>query len=233
MKALVRKLLPTGLWLHLRALKDKPRSTYYADVYGSGLSRNHPHFSDNRKLLLAGKIPADVARLVPLIPGQRILEIGAGEGILSLALARDGRQKVYSLDVTPVRHEAAKMLRDAWLAAGAVTEDQTHLVLGDVFEHLNLLRDIDTVVASRVIYYFHDRIDELFAEVGTSAKHVALVGNAERALWWRMGKRDSLGEFAYYATVEGMTELLRRHGYEITFTDSKRGKDPVVVGQRV
>jgi hypothetical protein len=67
-----------------------------------------------------------------------------------------------------------------------------------------------------------------------AAKHipnVVLCGNRNRAARWRAGTPDEpLGDFNRYAALEGMVELLTRHGYRITQVVTEG--DEIVVGER-
>ena len=57
---------------------------------------------------LAGETcPEKFTRLVDLVPGQRILELGAAEGVLSLLLAQK-KEKVFALELKEERHEEAR-----------------------------------------------------------------------------------------------------------------------------
>jgi SAM-dependent methyltransferase len=181
-------------------------------------------YRKNEAAILAGDVPAKYLRLLPHSPGERILEIGSAEGVLSLLLARQGKQ-VTALERKAERHEAAQRLRDSWAVKGV------RLICGDITNNLFRLFGIDTLVAVRMIYYLGDDIDEVFAEAAKHVPNVVLCGNKNRAQWWRDGipnRNDKADN--YYASHEGMTDLLLRHGYRIK-TVIEEG-DPIVVGER-
>lgn len=181
-------------------------------------------YRKNEDAILRGEIPLKYLRILPHIPGDKILEIGSAEGVLSLLLAGQGKD-VTALERKAERHEAAQRLRDAWGISGP------RFVCGDIRDNLDRLEGIDTLVAVRMIYYLRDDLDSVFAEVAKHVPNVVLCGNINRANRWRMGQPDEPGgPHNYYASEEGMTDLLTRHGYRIV--DFNDEGDEIVVGSK-
>lgn len=179
-------------------------------------------YRNNEAAILRGEPPEKYTRILPYIGGERILEIGSAEGVLSLLLARDGRQ-VTALELSRERHEDALRLAAAW------GSDAVELVNGAIADRLDLLEGKDTLVAVRMIYYLRGAIDSVFAEVAKCVPRVVLCGNRNRADKWRAGTPHApLGEFNRYAAREGMRELLQRHGYRIA--EEVTDGDEIVVG---
>src|SRR4249920_3029677 len=90
----------------------------------------------NRKAIWRGDIPEKYTRLVDLVPGQRILELGAAEGVLSLLLAQK-KEKVFALELKEERHEEARNLKTSWQERG-LDVGRCEMVLGNIMEHLHL-----------------------------------------------------------------------------------------------
>lgn len=183
-------------------------------------------FRKNQERIIKGDPPEKYLRLIRHIPGQRILEIGSAEGVLALLLAKAGKQ-VTALERQPERHATAQILRDAW----GMDASGPRFICGDIRDNLERLRDIDTLVAVRMIYYLLDDLDTVFAEVAKQVPNVVLCGNKNRAQWWRDGlpNRNDRAD-NYYASHEGMSDLLTRHGYQIKTVVGEG--DPIVVGGR-
>ena len=182
-----------------------------------------------REDIQVGRIPRKYTRLLPYIEGDRILEIGAAEGVLSLLLAERGAH-VTAMELREERHLEAKALQARWLSDGRQV-GACRMCLGDIREHLSLLQGIDTLVAVRTVYYLRDdapRVFEAIAAAGVS--NVVLCGNANRAARYHQNPHDELGHFNRFASLEGMRQLLHDAGYLIVKTDE--GGDPVVVGAR-
>jgi hypothetical protein len=203
-------------------------------LFGRG-STVHPskhgslEYRKNKDAIKKGDIPAKYTRLLNYITGERILELGAAEGVLSLLLAERNHQ-VYALELRPDRHEEAKRLQRLWLDQGRHVST-CEMVLGDIRQKRDLLSKVDTLVAVRSIYYLRDQVDDVFAEVGKHVKRVVLCGNKNRAkTYFDAGGNptDNLGRFNFYASVEGMTEVLKNAGY--TIAETIRDGDPIVVG---
>jgi SAM-dependent methyltransferase len=179
-------------------------------------------YRKNEEAILRGDVPAKYTRILPYVTGHKVLEIGSAEGVLSLLLARQGKE-VTALEKSQERHENAQHLRDAWGVSGV------RFINGDIRNNLSWLKGVDTLLAVRVIYYFGEAIDDIFSEVAKHVPHVVLCGNKNRAARWRMGAPDEpLGEMNRYAASEGMTDLLLRHGYKITKAITEG--DEIVVG---
>lgn len=186
-------------------------------------------YRKNEAAILAGDVPDKYTRLLPFIKGQRILEIGSAEGVLALLLARQGKE-VTALERSAERHETAQQLFAEWLGRERNFKAPT-FINGDIADNLFALHNKDTLVAVRVIYYLGGRLNTVFADVAKFIPNVVLCGNKNRAERWRAGRPDEpLGDFNRYAALEGMTELLERHGYRITQTVTEG--DEIVVGGR-
>lgn len=183
-------------------------------------------FRKNEAAIIRGDVPAKYLRLLPFIPGNKILEIGSAEGVLALLLAKQGKD-VIALERSQERHEAAQRLRDAW----GMDVTGPRFICGDIRDNLNRLEGIETLVAVRMVYYLRDDLDTVFAEVAKHVPNVVLCGNINRANRWRQGIIDpNSNADDYYASEEGMTDLLTRHGYEIV--DFNDEGDEIVVGKK-
>ena len=182
-------------------------------------------YRKNEDAIRRGDVPEKYLRILPHIPGKRILEIGSAEGVLALLLAKQGKE-VIALERSAERHEAAQALRDAWGMEGP------RFILGDIRSNLDRLDGIDTLLAVRMIYYLRDDLDAVFGEVARHVPTVVLCGNRNRADRWRQGQQDEPGgPFNKYASREGMKDLLTRHGYKIV-SEVTVG-DEIVVGLKV
>lgn len=178
----------------------------------------------NETAILSGDIPEKYTRLISYVPGDNILEIGSAEGVLALLLAKQGK-RVTALERSLERHADAQALRDAWGIEGP------RFINGAIEDHLHLLGNIDTLVAVRVVYYFGAQLDRIFAEVAKRVPNVVLCGNGNRARRWRAGVADNdTRADNFYASREGMTDLLTRHGYRVV-QEVTEG-DEIVVGRK-
>jgi hypothetical protein len=185
-------------------------------------------YRKNEAAILRGDIPQKYSRIVPFVPGNRILEIGSAEGVLAMLLSRAGKA-VAALEKNQSRVDAAEHLYAAWRQRWDFQSPA--FFRGSIADRFDLLEGIDTLVAVRVIYYFGDKIDDIFAEIAKQVPNVVLCGNRNRAIRYHAGTPDQpLGEMNYYASAEGMRDLLHRHGYGIA--REKLDGDAIVVGQR-
>jgi hypothetical protein len=183
-------------------------------------------YRKNEAAILSGEVPEKYTRLLPFIPGNKILEIGSAEGVLACLLAREGKQ-VVALERQRERHEAAQHLRGAW----GMVVGGPRFVCGDIRDNLRRLEGIDTLVAVRMIYYLRDDLDTVFEEVGKKVRNVVLCGNKNRANRWRKGIIDpDSNADDKYASREGMKDLLTRHGYKIDGGTDEG--DEIVVGKK-
>jgi SAM-dependent methyltransferase len=188
-------------------------------------------YRKNEDAIWHGVAPEKYLRLLPYVTGQRVLEIGAAEGVLSLLMAdSDPQRQVTGLERNAGRHDEARRLQTRWRALGKHVDGCT-MVQGDIRSRLDLLEHVDTFVAIRTIYHLQDAIPEIFAAVGAQVPNVVLCGNPNRALWPRSSPSTAkLGRWNRYASVEGMTEVLVSAGY--TIGTVVREGDPIVTGHR-
>ena len=77
----------------------------------------------NRDAILGGDIPEKYTRLIDLVPGDRVLELGAAEGVLSLLLART-KASVIALEKKDHRHEEAQRLQATCRRTMEMVRDQ-------------------------------------------------------------------------------------------------------------
>ncbi|MCB1385698.1 MAG: class I SAM-dependent methyltransferase [Hyphomicrobiales bacterium] len=210
---------------------DADKYADYEKRYGEMCDSLSIDFRRNYNELMQGSVPKKYARLVQYVPGSSVVEVGAGEGVLSLAMSMK-KDRVRAIDFTPVRHQAGKDLQSSWSSSGIAVEN-CELVLGDVLSNPELMDGFETLVACRVIYYFTDRIDAFMEEVSKRCKFVCLIANKRRERHFEAGRESpDLGKYAYYSTTPGMIDLLERHGYEILNCHREAGEDPIVVGRR-
>ena len=197
---------------------------YIRKQFGFPIKYSSLAYRYNKKQIQRGIVPEKYSRIIPYIPGRRILEIGAAEGVLSLLLAQT-KEKVIALEMKSNRYEEALKLKDIFNKKG-FDVNKCEIVLGNIDERYDLLEQVDTVVAVRVIYYLPD-VQKTFANITKYAENVVLCGNEGRAKeFYNSGKKRK----NYYATVEGMENLLKSNGYIITEVIS--GGDPIVVGSK-
>lgn len=214
-----------------RKLKDIliTKSGQYRDRYGKNCKSQSLDFRRNAAAIFRGELPEKYTELVGMIPGERVVEVGAGEGVLALAVSAN-KQAVRAIDFTPLRHEKGKEIQAAWRALGKDV-DRCELVLGDVFEDPSLLDGFDTLVASRVIYYFGERTDLFMELVSARVNNIVLVGNSRRAKRYARGHvSKDLGDAARLSTPEGMRDILEKWGYEVVLETFDH--DPTVIGKR-
>lgn len=190
-------------------------------------------YRKNESAIHRGDVPKKYTRILPFIPGERILEIGSAESVLALLMAREGK-KVTALEQNADRHEAAMRLADAWAPKFPFKQGGSiAFVNGSAQEAVALVVPgaFDTLVAVRMIYYLRDMLDPVFSVVAERIPNVVLCGNGNRAKRYREGVKDEQGgPVGYYSTAEGMKALLERHGY--TVAKKLLEGDEIVVGQK-
>lgn len=183
-------------------------------------------YRKNEEAIRRGDVPEKYTRLLPFITGNRILEIGSAEGVLALLLAKAGKS-VTALEMRPDRHEAALDLDRQWSRLNRYAPPA--FVNGSICDRLDLLEGIDTLVAVRTIYYLRGELDRVFAAIAAHVPTVILCGNRNRATSHFAGTSDGKAD-DYYASAEGMADVLIRHGYRAETTEPNG--DPIVVGRR-
>lgn len=190
-----------------------------------GMERASLAYRKARTAIWEGQVPEKYTRLLPYIEGSPILEIGSAEGVLALLLAKRGAD-VTALELREERHHEAMRLRKRWQAYRCA------LRLGDIREHLDLLKGVETLVAVRAIYYLRSDAPAVIAFAATAGvRRVVLCGNRNRAAQSVAQPESELGRFNRLASVPGMRELLEGAGYRIDKVIAEG--DPIVVGLRL
>ena len=147
----------------------------------------------NRIMGNAGILAARLKRL--RVPPREVLEIGAGDGATSLALARKLHRhwpgaRVTLLDRQPaVPRECLAGFRDLGWQAEPIT--------GDVFEFLSEYRSFDLIVANLFLHHFDEGLGELLTRIAVSApnfvatepRRSAIAGVGSRLLGLLMASR--------------------------------------------
>lgn len=211
----------------LRHLLSRPMQAPVRD--GPATDQGSLAYRKNKDAIWRGEIPDKYTRVLDLVPGDHILELGAAEGVLSLLLA-ERKARVIALEMKRQRHEEALQLQALWREQGKDVA-RCEMVLGDLKDRIDLLDQVDTLVAVRSIYYLRDNILRVFEAVGSHVPNVVLCGNKNRGRrYFESSGRpdDRLGKFNYYASLEGMTKLLQDCGYQIVRAIANG--DPIVVG---
>jgi hypothetical protein len=205
--------------------------SWLGQLIEAGASSGSLAYRTNRRAIWNGEIPEKYSRLVDLVRGQRILELGSAEGVLSLLLAQK-KEKVFALEMKRERYEEALRLKSFWQEQGRDV-GRCEMVLGNIKNQLHLLRSVDTLLAVRSIYYLRGDLKDVFDVVGRHVPNVVLCGNKNRArkyLEAHGNPDDRLGKSNYFATLEGMASLLQGYGYAIV--DTVAEGDPIVIGAK-
>lgn len=175
--------------------------------------------------------PLKYTRLLPYITGNRIIEVGAAEGVLSLLLAPN-RQRVIAVEKHEDRHRMAVALQKHYREDLGLDVGRCQMVLGDIRGMMNLFEGMDTLVMIRSVYYLREDAQRVINEAGKHVGTIVMCGNQNRAAnYWKnaIGPDDGLGRWNYLASIEGMSELMERAGYLVEKT--VREGDPIVVGR--
>lgn len=202
------------------------KDDYKLEGKGSDLYR------ENIDTVRHGGIPERLFRILPFIPGDSVLEIGSAEGVLALLLA-EKKKRVIALELVKGRHKEALYLQQLWREKGFKVEN-CQMLHGDIRSNYDLLTNIDTFVAIRVLYHLEDDVEKVMCEVASCVEYIVLSGNKGRSLKYfkeRGGSyTDRLGSNNYYATLEGMWVLLEKIGFKVTH--AVPDGDPIVVGKK-
>lgn len=185
-------------------------------------------YRKNQQAIWHGHAPEKYLRILPHVRGKRVLEIGAAEGVLALLMAERGHY-VFAVERREERHQEAKQLQARWRAMGRKV-NSCEMLRADIVKHPELLLAIDCLVCVRVVYHLKDDAPKIMAFAAEAdVPHIVLCGNKNRAASFEAGRPEgSLGQFNYYSTIKGMSELLTGAGYNIA-TVVREG-DPIVVG---
>ncbi|KRG72435.1 trans-aconitate methyltransferase [Stenotrophomonas chelatiphaga] len=177
----------------------------------------------------AGFVPvlgSAIARLLDARPGERILDLGCGDGVLSTELALTGAQ-VIGVDASPELVIAARARGvDAQVMDG-------HALAFDggfdaVFSNaaLHWMREPDRVLAG--VRRALKPGGRLVAEFGGDGNIAAIVGAVQAA---RVAHGHGESPFSwYFPSVEAYSDRLRQHGFHVQFAERVERPTPLPTG---
>lgn len=228
-----RKIKSLGRRLLSGTETDQPPVKKYIP-YAERNPTLQPDVADELESIFKGSVPERFYRIVDEVPGNRILEIGAGAGVLSLLLSKK-KEYVCGLELMPMRHEVAKELKSAWMELGEDVS-KCEFLNRDITQSYEILENYDTIVMNRVIYHLREDIKPLFQAIRLSnIEYVVLVGNRGKEKLWRdfKGKVGKLEQYLFYASEEGMVALINDIGFNAEkILPSTAKDDPIVIGSR-
>ena len=227
-KKIIRKFIP----------KKKKRTIYNPDgkkFYDPNKEMSfQSYFEENKEKIFQGEVPERYKRISDVVPGNRVLEIGVGDGTQSLILSLE-KEKVYAIELMNQQFSIANKLKDTWLEKG-IDVSKCEFINDDIIERVDLFEKVDTILMSRVVYHLMENISSLFSKIKkNNIEHVVLVGCPRREERWKKygDTGDPLGKYAFYASQEGMEKLLTEFGFSISLSiPSTKEDDPIVVGSR-
>ena len=207
------------------------------EYYSPGKSKNagfQGYYQDNKEEIRKGNVPERYTRIANVVPGEKILEIGSADGTQTLTLSQK-KGSVVGVELMPMQYQEALELQQYWKDNGLQVEN-ARFVNENIAEKLDLLNGYDTILMSRVLYHMREAVEPLFDSIAKSdVENVVLVGCPLREARWQEGgaSGDSLGKYAYYASSDGMKEILEQAGFDIVHAEpSGDNVDPLVVGTR-
>jgi hypothetical protein len=182
-------------------------------------------YRKNEAAIWSAHVPPKYTRLLPFIAGQKVIEVGAAEGVLSLTLACEGHD-VVAVELRNQRHVEALKLQAQWAALGKDVS-KCKMVNADIREAPWLFESMDTAVFVRSVYYLRDQAQEIVNAAAKCVGEIVMCGNGNRAAAYALDRSDTFNKLA---SLEGMSELITNAGFEIVKTVAEG--DPIVVGRR-
>jgi SAM-dependent methyltransferase len=146
-------------------------------------------------------------------PGEHILDLGCGNGELTLKLSATGAH-VVGVDASPAMVAAARALGVEALEAEAESLPYEDAAFDAVFSNaaLHWVRGQDAMMAE--VHRVLKPRGRFVAEMGGHG-NIAAIRTALRSVLVRHGFGDREDGVNYYPTPEGYTRRLRRHGFTV------------------
>lgn len=168
------------------------------------------------------------------LENQTVIDLGCNSGVITAAIARAKPKLVIGIDREP-------QIKNALYVMGLLWKDYANLSfhildITNVSELLSLCRSVqlDCVLASNVIYYLGDHVDDVIEVCAMFARKIVLQGNCLKV---ENGCRITRSEYdssyrGEYSQIEPMKDLLLRHGFRVQVHDFENYRKPVVVGEK-
>lgn len=196
------------------------------------IKQTHGNYSESKQLLSSQKWSNRVIEIGELVKGDRILEIGAAEGLQSLYLAQF-KSYVCGIEISNLRYQKALELSKNMEKLGYRISN-CDFIHGDILRQADLLKDFDTILIVRVLYHFRqmDDIYLLVDSILSKVNSVIIVGDrikSEMFYAFNVSMKWNPVPFFNFASHEGMEFLLERADFSVSKGETTFG-DPYVVG---
>ena len=130
-----------------------------------------------------------------MILGEKVLEIGSADGTQSLLLSQS-KEYVVGIELMEYHYETSLELKKSWKNLGKNVSNCT-FYKKDALEAKDFLKDIDTILMSRVVYHLRENINPVFESFRESKiENIVLVGCPRREKNWINGGEtgDTMGQ---------------------------------------
>lgn len=182
---------------------------------------------------------ATIMSALPDLTGLRVLDIGCNAGLYSCYASMRGAAHVLGIDRNPRWLEQAREVASTFRALGRVTEPIDFRV-ASINDHLELLADVDVVMANCVLYHLGP-IDRLVDALRRSEASILIIQcNTVRDR--DIGKKNRPGVDGYeaarktwgnvLATVDGASVFVDSCGFAVEKVTEPRSQYAVVVARR-
>lgn len=117
---------------------------------------------------------AKIVKLAKLAPGESVVDLGSGPGIVACAFAKAGAGRVLGIDATPAMLEQARQEARAQGVTAAVAFEQ-----GDVYATGQASGAFDVAVSRFVLHHLERPVEALREMRRVARRRLVLAGRAE------------------------------------------------------
>lgn len=172
-------------------------------------------------------------RNIEPIRGRRFLDLGCNAGVISSCLAEGFASKVVGIDYPKKIKQARAVHSTLWMDYGNLSFHGMDLYRTEDFErYLKTTGSVDCIIMCNFIYYLGDKIDTFMDICVDNCSQILLQGNRLKTHnGVRSARIPSQPNYrGEYSQIEGMVELLKRHGFSSSVDAPAGYPKPVVVG---
>ena len=185
----------------MKTTKEKETNSWNADKYNK-----HAHF--------VSELALPVVELLDPKVGEKILDLGCGEGRLGLEIAKQGAE-VYGIDLSPemVTQARANGLKAEVMSATEMPFDQ----------------EFDAVFSNAMLHWVRESelaVTHIAKALKSGGRFVAEFGGqgnvqhivaAMRTVFGRHPVYGMFDDFWFFPTPEQYTHILEQHGFEVSY----------------
>ena len=219
----------------LEKTKKEGWKWYQSINFGLGSDRI-PFQNEDNNLHGVKKYEFIISRNVMPLKSRTVIDLGCNTGVITARMAEEHPDLIIGMDDTKHINQAIFVRNRLWKNYGNLVFQNMDMKNTILFrEYLSSLPQIDLITMMNFIYYLGEYVEPLMQVISEFCPRVLLQGNTLKLNKDGVRSTRSHSDKNYrgeYATIEGMSSLLRKYNYKIRIDAPSGYLKSVVTGEK-